>query len=116
MKIYTLLTLLFFATVSNAQLPSEKPLDEIYSTAVKQKLQPVKSSKATNEDLPSNAALPKQATIAKTKTVTKAITNGQEIRRQRSGDPDNLLPPIHPPKKHRNNKTAIQFNRKRMIN
>ena len=99
MKIFALIGFLFFAAKSNAQLPSEKPVDEIYSPVVKQKLQATKAGKTSRHSLPSNAALPKQATAAKRTTSTTAVFNKQEFRRQLPSNSDNMLPVTHPPKK-----------------
>jgi hypothetical protein len=97
----TILTLLLIFIGGNvfAQLASEKPMTQVYSQPVKQKLDQPKSNGSTAKQLPSEAPMPKQVAVAKTKAPAGQATGSEE---QRKKLPSNAkkIPAVKPPKKN----------------
>ena len=69
-KLIPVIIILLVGVQGNAQLASEKPMDKVYTNAVRYKLQSRKTTISLPGGLPSNSALPKQVNNAKTKMTT----------------------------------------------
>ena len=95
--VLTLLLILIGGNVFG-QLASEKPMSQVYSQPVKQKLDQPKTGVSTAKQLPSEATLPEQVTVAAAKTpVTKAA--GKEEQRKKLPSNAKKIPVVKPPKK-----------------
>ena len=85
MKIFILLSFLLMTMQSNAQLPSERPSDELVSTVAKQKLKDTNTKRVSKSALPSNAPLPEVA-VAYRKT--SALPQGSQMKQRRKSPSD----------------------------
>ena len=81
-----------------AQLASEKPMNQVYTEPVKQKLDQPKAKASTGKQLPSEATLPKQVIVARAKAPA-AKAAGIEEQRKKLPSNAKRIPVVKPPKK-----------------
>ena len=81
MKTLLGLCIVFIGFKANAQLPSEKPFEDLISPAVNQKFIDRKPQKVSHAELPSNAPLPTQATTSNRNTsyLSKATVQHRKL-------------------------------------
>jgi hypothetical protein len=101
MKKFMLICTVFLSLNLSAQLPSEKPMDEMISPAAKSKLQTTKQRNFSPAELPSNRPLPKDVPSVRKKASSPHLTEKavQAILPSNSAD-DWKVP--HTPKRKRN--------------
>ena len=88
------------ASKTNAQLASNKPLDSVYSSAAKQKLQQPKTKRTANAQLPSASPLPKAVIAAQRNLRQPSVMASQaQVQKQLPSNRRTVTPVIHPPKK-----------------
>jgi hypothetical protein len=99
-KNYLLLLTVFFAVRSNAQLASERKMDDVYSIAVKQKLKKNGEEKRSDVVLPGDAMLPKQVVSAKMKVGNVNNRNEKNSKKKLPSNGKTIHPVIKKPKRN----------------
>ena len=97
----TVLSIILLLAGSNvfAQLASEKPMKEVYTQPIRQKLDQPKSNPSPAKQLPSEAALPKQVVAARAKVpASQAGGNGEKQKKLPSNA--KKIPAVKRPKKN----------------
>jgi hypothetical protein len=98
MKTAIILLVLIAGFKSYGQLPSQRPMDEVYSKQVKEKVEKQRHSSSPSAQLPSKASLPQQAVAAKARTSKKGRTNTSDGAKSLPSNAKNT-PAIRRPKK-----------------
>jgi hypothetical protein len=99
-KNYLLLLTVFFAVKSDAQLASEKKMDDVYSIAAKQKLKKTAKEKSSDVVLPGDAMLPKQVVFAKMKAGNVNKGNEKNAEKKLPSNGKTIHPVIKKPKRN----------------
>ena len=99
MKFFLTILLIVAGGNAFAQLASERPMNEVYTQPIRQKLDQPKTNASPARQLPSEAALPKQVTTAKARVPASHKTEGKEAQRKKLPSNAKKMPAVKPPKK-----------------
>ena len=99
MKTILSILLIFIGSTCFAQLASERPMNQIYTQPIKQKLDQPKANAASSKQLPSEAPMPKQVTKAAAKAPKNNTPVSQEEKKKKLPGNAKNMPVVRPPKK-----------------